>query len=297
MRRTIAAVAVLALAAPILPASARDGTTYGPDRVAVWQLRRAGAAPRALEFTLRLKPQDQRSTLAVVGTERRPGTWKVDLGYYSVWDWSSGLYPIVYGGDTTPTPVTSPACPDPALCTHRDDGEWVSYGPHRFDAKLYGKLDFFVATVNMPVEVDVASTGWTKKLLTPAATGPNLRIYTNRDGDGAGAVAANFAVEHFKYLAAPGGPHGSVAWGRLPCDPVTATAPAPGRQMTGVGAAVLHGGRVAFPSTRYLNCEDYHWAGDDRTHTKTTWTLYGDAVGVSITKKRLAIFDYPPVSG
>jgi hypothetical protein len=279
-RGILALLALLAFVAAV-PAHALDGNTYGPDVVRVWHLRRVDAAAPSLQFTVLLQPRDQRSTLVVASAGQGRGRWQPDAGGSWFADWRSGSYPVVYGGDLVP--VSSPSCPDPLLCTQRDDGSWVDGGSYRIDRRL----DVFVATVNMPVQVRVETSGWAKRELRPGADGPNLRVFTARDGGGTGAQAGQ-SVEYFRGVQAAGGRHGSTAWAALPCDSSWTYAPTPEERATGVGAAVFRGGR----SEHYLACGN-STSGWDRTDRRTTWAVVGEAAGTSVSANRLTVFDFP----
>lgn len=294
MIRRVCAVAVCALLAfpgAVPVAAARPGRSCWPDEARVWHIRRQGTAPHALEATLHITATGEHFKLLVVAAETRNGRWS-KIAAVQFTEGGGGAYPYIYGGDAAP--VTSPDRPSavPAACDGQIGGkfDWTIV-PKRGKPTTH---DWFVATVQGKVTMSLNS-GWTVTELKPDS-GANLRIYRNDDGDGAGAAASGYSIEHFTGVTADGGRYGSLAHASLPCAPLGALAPDPtGRQATGWGAATLLGGDSTPFSVhdRYLKCDGYDIDGFGAATAATKWNLQGEAIGKSVVPNRLTILDFP----
>lgn len=292
IRRLIAAsCAMLALAVPAFAGgSARSATTCWPDRVRVWRIRRVGSAPRTLDATLRFRALGARSTLLVVAAEQRAERWTS----VRAWQWFEpppGTDPVPYAYGGASAPVSTPDRPTiaPEACDR--PGNY-------FDRPVTKPLnpttaDWFVAALTTEVTITVTSPGWTVTEVRAKAGGPDLRIYRNEDGKGAGVKAVHMSAEHFRGVSAAGGQYGSFAHAHLPCQPDSVTAGG----STGWGAATLLGGNSdsgASPVVdRYMRCDDYDFSAAAVASGPTKWTVYGEAVGETVVRNRLTVFDFP----
>jgi hypothetical protein len=228
----LALLAAVAVTAPPVVAGSR-GTSCSADRVRVWRITRTGSAPRDFDATVTYTGRGTRSTVTVVGADRRGAGWLPFKGYTYVETGGQDAYPYVYGGTTVP--VATPTRPDVAAC---DDGSGRLSFPVR---RRNSTQEWFVAALTTDVTITMNSPGWTVSELA-RNSGANLRILRTEDGTGLGSEVHHQGLEHFTGVAADGGGHGSVAWAHLPCEDARAWVPAPSRYMTGWGAATLLGG-------------------------------------------------------
>lgn len=287
-RLTAAMCTALALSSFMVPASsARPGTTCWPDSVRVWRIRSASRDAKSLDATLRFRALGTRSTLVVVAARQRSGRWDQPVAHM----WfepppATDGYPHAYGG--TMAPVATPERPSavPEACD-RPGAYFERPILKRSDARTY---DWFVAALNTDVTITVTSPGW---VVTPVAanTGAALRVYRNHDGTGAGADVVR-RVEHFTGVTADGGRYGSFAHAHLPCEPDHLTSEA-----TGWGAATLLGGTsdhaVNSVGDRFMRCAGYDFDAIASSSGPTRWTVHGEAVGHTVIRNRLTVFDFP----
>jgi hypothetical protein len=179
---------------------------------------------------------------------------------------SSALQVRTYG---FPAPV--PTCPQPSLC----DGSAGSFGLRSLTTfRAAAGRRILVAGDPLRFKVTVHSERWALRRTTLG-----FRTVTGDQSDAAGAeLAVN--VEVFRSAQAAGGPHGSLAFGQVPC------------ASRGTGTWTLRPAGGA-PGARHVCAPVFSPSAFAETGEAGPWTLEGPVAGEWTFPYRLAVLDYP----
>ena len=272
---------LLALSVPIVPAGADPADPPRPDTVRAWVVEWAGSVPRVQEGVVTfLTPDRDRALLAIVPFEVRGGRRELFGGYFAHFAGSTPNhhYPSIWHGGSR---ELVPPCRVRVTCEDVLPRDVHTKGLSGNEAV---RQSFYVVAHNVDVQRITTSPGWrAPREIAP----PKVRMI--RQG-GAGARVNWVGVEHFTAASAPGGPHGSVAFGWIPCS-----------YMMGRGSAVLTGGDpipAPYSSPYYdehrAQCDPY-WPGAlGATNRATAWRLEGEVTGYTTMPDRLMVVDLPP---
>ena len=259
MRRLTATTFVLlCLAGTVVaaPSGAAESRTSG------WAISRTGRGGAVLTGTFTGSALRSTATAVLFAVSGSGPSRRSDGAFTTARiDWGADGWPRVYGG-------VQPSCP--AACA-TPVGTPFSFGfssnGHLLDATVY------VATQDMAdVAVSVTSPGWRVRPWRPS-----MRTVTSDEAGAVGVRALHTTIGEFTGAEAPGGRHGSIGWGDLPCD------------NQGEGRARFTGGRWSIG----LDCAG-RTSGASHTGRATTWRLAGRATGVGSAVNVLVVVDFPP---